>query len=67
MRFSAIVGEVNFTDSMLLKGIDFIFRGLLMFNSPSLTDMDNGIYNNAVPQSTTSAPAAQPIANGDFA
>ena len=44
---------------MLLKGIDLIFSGLLMFNSPFLTEIDNGIYNRAVRQRITSAPTTK--------
>ncbi len=52
---------------MLLKGIDLIFRGLMIFKSPFLTEMDNGMYIRAVRQRTINALTTIYFANGSFA
>lgn len=67
MRLSAIVGETDLADSISLKGIDLIFSGLWIFNSPFSTEIDNGIYNKAVRQRMISAPTTMYLVKGSFA
>lgn len=57
-----MVGDHNFTEAIMFMGIDFILSGLLIFNSLSFTEIDNGMKNKAVAQSMISTAAAKNVA-----